>query len=225
MALYRMSSRGDGNKSSEAWTEVPRLRRGHGNVARYLPLCEPGSLQRLWFAYRGGRQRQGDEGTDNAAGHLVLKLRGAVEAKPRRFRVSSLRQKRNGMSGWEQGKCEGCGNHGPGKPVASGWKCTYCIANPKAVDLTVGVGPLATIRCPECREWMDIEDDEFTSIRVTHIAKCLQCGLLIMVDNNGKEIITVAGDVPPAILCSSCGEVLQRDGNCFRCQCGRVVTA
>ena len=103
--------------------------------------------------------------------------------------------------------------------MASGWKCTYCIANPTVVDLTVKV------RCPECRERMEVEDDEFTSIRVTHIAKCLQCGLIIRVDNNGKEIITVAGDEPPEILCSSCGEVLQREADRFHCQCGRVVTA
>lgn len=28
---------------------------------------------------------------------------------------------------------------------------------------------------------------------------------------------------PPAILCSRCGNQLQRDGGCYRCRCGREV--
>jgi hypothetical protein len=28
---------------------------------------------------------------------------------------------------------------------------------------------------------------------------------------------------PPAILCSHCGEPLQRDDGCYRCKCGREV--
>lgn len=72
------------------------------------------------------------------------------------------------------------------------------------------VGPkLKWCRCPDC-DWPTI-------ISAAHEWWiCPGCNETQIVDN---------APLPPAILCSSCGEVLQRDADCFRCQCGRVVTA
>lgn len=123
------------------------------------------------------------------------------------------------MSGWAHGQCQECSDFGPVKSVASGWKCGRCIAS-KSVD-----NPLDMIRCPECQGWMTVDDSNMRQFRCLHIAQCQDCGLTITVDGNGRTVDLTIKVEPPPILCSSCGEVLQREADSFRCQCGRVVTA
>lgn len=119
-------------------------------------------------------------------------------------------------SGWAYGTCHGCDNHGSVMVVANALKCEDCIAVETGKR---GAPPLKRHECHKCKVFLGAWE---AVLPWGFQAECPGCGWLTKVDDGGliREI-----NAPPTILCSSCGEVLQRDGDCFRCQCGRVVTA
>ena len=77
-------------------------------------------------------------------------------------------------------------------------------------------------KCPECGGAMEASRDIYRSASRAH---CKDCGLNIVADDNGK--VTKMQTRPPAILCSACGEPLERNiDGAFECRpCGRSVTA
>lgn len=112
--------------------------------------------------------------------------------------------------------CDKCGKPGAHHRADSDrWLCTAC----RAVEL---VELMRHPKCPQCGESMETSRDIHRSVTRTH---CKDCGLHIVADDNGK--VTRILTKPPVILCSSCGEPLDRDlDGVFECRpCGRSVTA
>lgn len=116
--------------------------------------------------------------------------------------------------GWVYGTCHGCDNHGPVMVVANGLKCEDCIGGKSTRQ-----APAKPVKCSYCGTLLkDWKAGTYWGLQV----ECSGCGWLTLVDSKGliRELTK-----PLEILCSSCGEVLQREADSFRCQCGRVVTA
>lgn len=117
--------------------------------------------------------------------------------------------------GWAYGTCHGCDNHGPIMVVANGLKCEDCIGG-----MSTRKAPQNPVNCSNCASALEA----WKAVHPWGLqAECPSCGWLVKVDDDGliREI-----QPPPAILCSSCGDPLERYGIGFACwPCGRRVTA
>lgn len=73
-----------------------------------------------------------------------------------------------------------------------------------------------TIRCDECNMVLVLKTPAVTWPQGSEFT-------ITQSNPTERMIFKITQAAPPDILCSSCGEVLEKADDCYRCKCGREV--
>lgn len=102
------------------------------------------------------------------------------------------------------------------------FQCSMCggtamtVATELNQDLVSGGMWTETIRCDECNSVLVLKTPAVTWPQGSEFT-------ITRSNPTERMVFKITTPVPPKILCSSCGEVLEKVDDCYRCKCGREV--